>query len=59
MKNQHETYTQKEVDSNINLLTNEMEELKIKRTEMSRQITHIKKQIESWKELDKKQFKMF
>lgn len=53
------TYTQREVDSNINVLSNELEELKLKRTELSRNITHVKKQIIIWQELDKKQYKIF
>ena len=55
----HETYTQKEVVSNINILANELEELKAQRLELSRKITHTKKQILYWEELDKSQFKMF
>mgnify|MGYP003675829837 CR=1 FL=1 len=59
MKKEHQTYTQKEVDSNVNTLTSEMEDLKLKRSEISKQITQIKKQIVVWQELDKAQFKMF
>jgi FtsZ-binding cell division protein ZapB len=59
MKKEHTTYTQLEVDSNINTLTCEMDDLKLKRSEVSKQITQIKKQIVVWQELDKAQFKMF
>ena len=61
MKPQAESkiYTQVEIDSNINILSNELEILKAERLEKSRQITHTKKQIELWEQLDKKQYKMF
>lgn len=52
-------YTQQEIDSNINVLANELDDLKLKRSELSKQITHVKKQIIVWEELDKKQYKMF
>ena len=54
-----EHYTQQEIDSNINILSTELDKLKGERLEKSRQITHTKKQIEYWQELDKKQYKMF
>ena len=51
-------YTQREIDSNINILSNELEEFKALRLELNRRITHTKKQIIVWQELDKKQYKM-
>lgn len=56
---EHKTYTNKEVISNINLLKNELDDLKAERLELSRKIAHTKKQIVYWEELDKSQFKMF
>jgi len=52
-------YTQKDVDSNINILSNQLDDLKLKRTELSKQITHTQKQILMWEGLDKRQNKMF
>lgn len=52
-------YTKEEVDSNINILSTEVEELKANRLELSRKITHVKKQIEVWQQLDLAQYKIF
>ena len=53
------TYTQKEILSNINRLQDEVELLKLKRTEISKRINELKKQIDYWKDLDISQIKMF
>ena len=58
MKEQ-EKYSQAEVDTNINTLENEIEGLKLHRTELSQSINAKKKQVLSWKELDLSQMKMF
>ena len=52
-------YSQSEIDTNINTLENEIEGLKLHRTELSQSINSKKKQILSWKELDLSQLKMF
>lgn len=52
-------YTQQEVNSNINILSNELDVLKAERLETSRRIAHTKKQIIYWEELDKSQLKIF
>lgn len=59
MKKDEKEYTQQEINSNINILSNELDTLKLKRTELSKQITHTKKQIIYWEELDKSQLKIF
>lgn len=53
------TYTQKEISTNIEILTEKMEALKLNRTEISKQINSLKKQIEFWNSLDISQYKMF
>lgn len=53
------TYTQKEVHSNINKLQDEVDLLKLKRTDITKRINELKKQIDAWKELDLSQIKMF
>lgn len=53
------TYTQKEISTNIEILTEKMEVLKLNRTEISKQINSLKKQIEFWNSLDISQYKMF
>ena len=58
MKEQ-EKYSQAEVDTNINTLENEIEGLKLHRTELSQSINSKKKQVLAWKELDLSQMKMF
>ena len=52
-------YTQGEVDSNINILENQIEDLKLRRTELSKSINEKKKQVIVWKELDLHQIKLF
>ena len=52
-------YTKVEVDSNINKLEDEIEDLKLHRTELSQSINSKEKQVLAWKELDLSQIKMF
>lgn len=52
-------YTQKKIQKNIETLTNRMESLKLERTELSKSINSVKKQITYWIELDKSQLKLF
>lgn len=53
------TYTQREVHSNINKLQDQVELLKLNRTDITKRINELKKQIDAWKELDLSQIKMF
>jgi hypothetical protein len=53
------TYTQKEVLQNIKTLQDEMDINKLRRTEISKRINELKKQIQHWKDLDLSQIKMF
>lgn len=55
----NKTYTTKEINYNIETLTNKMNSLKLSRTELSQEINNVKKQIVAWEELDESQFKMF
>ena len=52
-------YTSKEIQLNIETLTNTMEGLKLDRTEVTKNINSLKKQILYWVELDKSQLKLF
>jgi len=52
-------YTQKEIQFNIERLSNRLEGLKRSRTEISQEVNQVKKQIVAWEELDDSQFKMF
>lgn len=52
-------YTQLEISKNIEELVNKMDSLKLNRTEITKNINSIKKQIEEWKKLDLSQLKMF
>lgn len=56
---EHKTYTQAEVNRNIETLTNKMELLKLERTELTQNINLTKKQVDYWLKLDKSQLKMF
>ena len=56
---EQKTYTQKEVQENIEKLTNILEDKKLKRTELTKSINQTKKQIDYWLELDKSQTKLF
>jgi prefoldin subunit 5 len=51
-------YTPKEIQKNIEVLTNRMESLKLERTELTQNINSIKKQIQYWLDLDKSQLKL-
>jgi cell division septum initiation protein DivIVA len=57
--NKEVTYTQKEVLQNINTLQDELDASKLKRTEVTKRINELKKQIQYWKDLDLSQLKMF
>ena len=52
-------YSQKEVNENIARLTNILEDKKLKRSELTKEINLKKKQINYWLELDKSQIKLF
>ncbi len=52
-------YTEKEIQYNIDTLSNRLESLKRNRTEISKEVNQVKKQIVAWEELDDSQFKMF
>ena len=51
-------YKPKEIQKNIEVLTNRMESLKLERTELTQNINSIKKQIQYWLDLDKSQLKL-
>lgn len=53
-----QTYTQKEIDSKINILENDIDLLKNQRTELSQAINLKKKQVVSWREFDVSQYKL-
>ena len=53
------TYTQEEIDSKINILETDIDSLKAKRTDISKEINSKKKQVLVWSEFDIAQFKMF
>jgi hypothetical protein len=55
----HKTYTFKEVQNNIDTLTEKMELMKLQRSELTKNINSLNKQIKNWQELDQSQFKMF
>lgn len=57
--NNHKTYTQEEIDSNINILASSLESLTIKRKSINSDIRNVKKQILYWEELNKNQYKLF
>ena len=52
-------YTQKEIDSSINTLTNRLEMLSIERKALNEQIRDVKKNIKFYEELDFSQLKAF
>jgi prefoldin subunit 5 len=54
-----EKYTLKEIQYNIDKLTSKMEQLKLNRTQISKDINSLKKQIDFWENLDESQLKMF
>lgn len=53
------TYTNEEIQQNIETLTKKMDGYKLARTNLTLDINIIEKQIETWEELDKSQYKMF
>jgi len=53
------TYTEKEIQYNIDTLNEIVDNLKLSATEISQEINQVKKQIIAWEELDDSQFKMF
>jgi hypothetical protein len=55
----HKTYTEKEIQYNIDTLNEIVDNLKLSRTEISQEVNQVKKQIVAWEELDDSQFKMF
>jgi predicted DNA-binding protein YlxM (UPF0122 family) len=56
---EHKTYTEKEIQYNIDTLNEIVDNLKLSRTEISQEINQVKKQVVAWEELDDSQFKMF
>jgi|TARA_B100000809_G_scaffold225645_1_gene236755 prefoldin subunit 5 len=56
---EHKTYTEKEIQHNIDTLNKRVDDLKLSRTEISQEINQVKKQVVAWEELDDSQFKMF
>ena len=56
---EHKTYTEKEIQHNIDTLNEIVDNLKLSRTDISQEINQVKKQVVAWEELDDSQFKMF
>ncbi len=56
---EHKSYTEKEIQYNIDTLNEIVDNLKLSRTEISQEINQVNKQIIAWEELDYSQFKMF
>ena len=52
-------YTKGDINFNINKLEDEIEDLRLHRTELSQSINSKEKQVLAWKELDLSQMKMF
>ena len=52
-------YTQKEILKSIETLTNKLELLKLERTDLTKNINSVKKQIEDWIAFDESQTKLF
>jgi hypothetical protein len=55
----HETYTQKEIASKINVLKTQEEALLLNRAELNQVIRDKRKNIKYWKEMDLSQYKAF
>jgi len=55
----HKSYTEKEIQHNIDTLNKRVDDLKLSRAEISQEINQVKKQVVAWEELDDSQFKMF
>ena len=56
---EHKSYTEKEIQHNIDTLNKRVDDLKLSRTEINQEINQVKKQVVAWEELDDSQFKMF
>lgn len=56
---EHQTYTEEEIQSNINTLSNTLDDLLLRRKSINKDILNTKKQIKYWEELDESQYKMF
>jgi len=56
---EHKTYTEKEIQHNVDTLNKILDNLKLSRTEISQEINQVKKQVVAWEELYDSQFKMF
>ena len=54
-----ETYTNKEIQENIEKLTNRIDRLKSERTNISQEINRLNKQVVEWELLDLSQIKLF
>jgi cell division protein FtsB len=54
-----EKYTLKEIQYNIDKLTSKMDQLKLNRTQITKDINSLKKQIDFWESIDESQLKMF
>ena len=52
-------YTQAEIDSSINILTNRLEMLSLERKSLNEQMRDVKKNIKFYEELDCSQLKAF
>ena len=53
------TYSSEEVKSNINKLNSKLDQMKSERTDLSKSINEVKKQIIYWEEFDISQIKLF
>lgn len=53
------TYTNKEIQENIDKLTNKINRLKSEITNISQEINKLKKQVVEWESLDLSQIKLF
>jgi prefoldin subunit 5 len=54
-----ETYTNKEIQENIDKLTNRIDRLKSERTNIDQEINKLKKQVVEWELLNLSQIKLF
>lgn len=54
-----ETYTNEEIQKNIEQLTGRIDRLKTERTNISQEINRLKKQVIEWELLDLSQTKLF
>jgi len=59
IKQTMETYTNKEIQENIDKLTNRIDRLKSERTNIGQEINKLKKQVVEWELLDLSQIKLF